>query len=179
MTFRDPVLLYHETKRTCFLVLKLWCSVSTPEYVQQLILTNVHSPGQYRVMGTLSNSKTFASAFQCPLGSPMNPVGKCKIWWSPRFFRFRLVFFVLFLFFWLLLMFLPCFILYSLGNVQARQCLHRPIRQYTLNSLFVSAWDLYIWPRCVFFWRLVFYKLLFFWFRVKSSVFCFFFWKNC
>ncbi|EDO40863.1 predicted protein, partial [Nematostella vectensis] len=32
------------------------------------------------VNATLQNVQGFAKAFSCPLGSPMNPVKKCKIW---------------------------------------------------------------------------------------------------
>lgn len=34
-----------------------------------------------RVLGPLSNSYDFSEAYQCPLGSPMNPEKKCHIWW--------------------------------------------------------------------------------------------------
>uniref|UniRef100_A0A1A9WAX7 Peptidase M13 N-terminal domain-containing protein n=1 Tax=Glossina brevipalpis TaxID=37001 RepID=A0A1A9WAX7_9MUSC len=39
-----------------------------------------HSPSQIRVRGTLSNFKDFAEAYQCKLGSPMNPIEKCNVW---------------------------------------------------------------------------------------------------
>ncbi|RLO13859.1 hypothetical protein DYB28_005716 [Aphanomyces astaci] len=42
--------------------------------------TDTHSPGKWRVHGPLYNSQTFADAFQCPTGSPMNPPKKCVIW---------------------------------------------------------------------------------------------------
>ncbi|XP_073251055.1 endothelin-converting enzyme homolog [Porites lutea] len=39
-----------------------------------------HSPMPWRVNGTLRNIPEFSKAFNCPLGSPMNPIKKCKVW---------------------------------------------------------------------------------------------------
>ena len=58
----------------------IWCSASTPEAAEQRVLTDPHSPGEFRVTGTLRNSLEFAEAFSCPVGSPMNPADKCKVW---------------------------------------------------------------------------------------------------
>ena len=41
---------------------------------------DVHSRGDLRILNPLKNSDTFAQAFNCPVGSPMNPVDKCRIW---------------------------------------------------------------------------------------------------
>ncbi|CAH8504692.1 unnamed protein product [Schistosoma bovis] len=39
-----------------------------------------HVIERYRVFGALINSKEFAHAYGCPVGSPMNPDTKCDIW---------------------------------------------------------------------------------------------------
>ncbi|XP_045497188.1 neprilysin-4-like [Colias croceus] len=59
---------------------QVWCGAMRPEAMRNKLKTAVHSPGRFRVIGTLSNSKDFAREFNCPLGSPMNPVQKCSVW---------------------------------------------------------------------------------------------------
>ncbi|XP_074642125.1 endothelin-converting enzyme 2-like [Tubulanus polymorphus] len=41
---------------------------------------NDHTPKELRVNGIVINSREFAKAYNCPVGSPMNPAKKCKIW---------------------------------------------------------------------------------------------------
>ncbi|XP_061393727.1 neprilysin-1 [Musca vetustissima] len=59
---------------------QIWCGSMRPEDALTKIRSSVHSPGSIRVLGPLSNSKDFAEAYQCELGSPMNPVEKCSVW---------------------------------------------------------------------------------------------------
>ena len=59
---------------------QLWCSSLRPEAIRNRLKSALHSPGKYRVIGTLSNFKEFAHVFKCPLGSPMNPLKKCSVW---------------------------------------------------------------------------------------------------
>ncbi|XP_029169293.1 neprilysin-4-like isoform X2 [Nylanderia fulva] len=59
---------------------QVWCGSMRPEATRNKLKTAVHSPGKFRVIGTLCNSKDFAQVFNCPLGSPMNPVSKCSVW---------------------------------------------------------------------------------------------------
>ncbi|XP_072746309.1 neprilysin-4 isoform X3 [Anoplolepis gracilipes] len=59
---------------------QVWCGSMRPEATRNKLKTAVHSPGKFRVIGTLCNSKDFAQVFNCPLGSPMNPVNKCSVW---------------------------------------------------------------------------------------------------
>ncbi|EDV47813.1 neprilysin-2 isoform X2 [Drosophila erecta] len=57
-----------------------WCAKYRKESLKMRITTGVHSPSEFRVLGSLSNMKDFAKDFQCPEGSPMNPVQKCEVW---------------------------------------------------------------------------------------------------
>ncbi|KAH9399044.1 Endothelin-converting enzyme 2 [Tyrophagus putrescentiae] len=59
---------------------QVWCSVNTPEALKLQLRNDPHTPSEYRVIGTLSNTAEFSNAFSCPPGSPMNPVKKCAIW---------------------------------------------------------------------------------------------------
>lgn len=59
---------------------QVWCSIFTPEYVASLTKSNPHSPGPYRIIGTLVNSEEFSRAFQCSENSFMNPPQKCLMW---------------------------------------------------------------------------------------------------
>ncbi|XP_033330133.1 neprilysin-4 isoform X1 [Megalopta genalis] len=59
---------------------QVWCGSMRPKASRNKLKTTVHSPGKFRVIGTLSNSEDFSEVFSCPLGSPMNPVNKCSVW---------------------------------------------------------------------------------------------------
>ena len=58
----------------------IWCAKYRPEYLRDLILTNPHTPNEFRIVGSLSNRPEFAKDFNCPVGSPMNPEKKCSVW---------------------------------------------------------------------------------------------------
>ncbi|XP_078665100.1 neprilysin-like [Branchiostoma floridae x Branchiostoma belcheri] len=57
-----------------------WCAKANQQTAQRLLFTDNHSPGRFRVIGSLSNSRDFAEVFSCPPGSPMNPRLKCTVW---------------------------------------------------------------------------------------------------
>lgn len=59
---------------------QVWCGKMRPEAIKNKLKTAVHSPGKFRVIGTLSNSVDFAREFSCPFGCPMNPSHKCSVW---------------------------------------------------------------------------------------------------
>ncbi|CAE1267710.1 ECE [Acanthosepion pharaonis] len=58
---------------------QVWCYSSTKEAQHLQLLSDPHSPNEYRVIGTLSNSWDFAKQFNCSVGSRMNPKSKCEI----------------------------------------------------------------------------------------------------
>jgi predicted metalloendopeptidase len=57
----------------------MWCSRNI-QLVNALLLNDAHTPSKYRVIGTLSNMEEFSEAWNCPVGSPMNPTNKCVLW---------------------------------------------------------------------------------------------------
>lgn len=58
---------------------QIWCEVVSKEgYIKYL--KDLHSPGEFRTIGAMSNSPEFSETFKCPLGSPMNPEKKCHLW---------------------------------------------------------------------------------------------------
>uniref|UniRef100_A0A8C9VHD9 Membrane metalloendopeptidase like 1 n=1 Tax=Scleropages formosus TaxID=113540 RepID=A0A8C9VHD9_SCLFO len=59
---------------------QVWCGSYRPEYASQSIKTDLHSPLEYRVTGSLQNFAAFSEAFRCKQGSPMNPEVKCRVW---------------------------------------------------------------------------------------------------
>ncbi|KAJ8787172.1 hypothetical protein J1605_000515 [Eschrichtius robustus] len=59
---------------------RVWCGTYRPEYAVNSIKTDVHSPGNFRIIGTLQNSPEFSEAFHCRKNSYMNPEKKCRVW---------------------------------------------------------------------------------------------------
>uniref|UniRef100_A0A8C3V2U2 Neprilysin n=1 Tax=Catharus ustulatus TaxID=91951 RepID=A0A8C3V2U2_CATUS len=59
---------------------QVWCGTYRPEYAVNSIKTDVHSPGQFRVLGSLQNSPEFSEAFSCTTRDNMNPAKKCRVW---------------------------------------------------------------------------------------------------
>ena len=57
-----------------------WCAKYTPEALKLKIMTSAHIPGEFRILGTLSNMPEFSKDFNCPIGSKMNPEKKCSVW---------------------------------------------------------------------------------------------------
>jgi predicted metalloendopeptidase len=59
---------------------QVWCENVTPQRARELALTDPHSPGRYRVTGTVQNSPEFPKAFGCKSGDAMVPPNACHVW---------------------------------------------------------------------------------------------------
>ncbi|XP_036324077.1 neprilysin [Rhagoletis pomonella] len=59
---------------------QLWCaSYKERHYWEEL--TNEHTVDKYRVLGAVTNIEDFSKAYNCPVGSKMNPTrNKCRVW---------------------------------------------------------------------------------------------------
>ncbi|CAJ0606402.1 unnamed protein product [Cylicocyclus nassatus] len=58
----------------------IWCEHSTISTLKLEIFMDVHSPNRYRVNQVLANQPEFAAAFNCDVGSAMNPTERCPLW---------------------------------------------------------------------------------------------------
>ncbi len=56
------------------------CESQRPEQLRVSAATNPHSPGVWRINGSVANMPEFASAFQCRPGQPMVREKVCRIW---------------------------------------------------------------------------------------------------
>ncbi|KAK4687038.1 hypothetical protein P7C73_g3073, partial [Tremellales sp. Uapishka_1] len=61
---------------------RAWAQLIKPAAAKVRVLTDPHSPNQFRVKGTLSNSEAFHKAFGCKVGSGMRPPKseQCELW---------------------------------------------------------------------------------------------------
>jgi putative endopeptidase len=61
---------------------QVWKANMRPEYLRNMIMTNPHSPGKYRVLGPLSNMPEFYAAFNVQPGDAMHrkEEERAKIW---------------------------------------------------------------------------------------------------
>ncbi|PAV56797.1 hypothetical protein WR25_05053 [Diploscapter pachys] len=76
-----PGLTSFTNKQLFFLAFaNTWCEAIKPAAIEYIIHTDVHSLGMFRVNVPLQNLPAFAKEFDCPIGSPMNPFEKCRVW---------------------------------------------------------------------------------------------------
>jgi putative endopeptidase len=58
----------------------VWCQNITEAGARQRVQTDPHSSGEFRVIGSVSNSPEFAQAFGCKAGQPMVRENACRAW---------------------------------------------------------------------------------------------------
>jgi putative endopeptidase len=71
---------YTEAQRYFLGFGQVWCQNQTDQVARQLAITDPHSPGRWRVDGTVQNFDGFAKAFGCKKGTPMVPEHSCRVW---------------------------------------------------------------------------------------------------
>jgi putative endopeptidase len=59
---------------------EVWCQNANDANLRVLAQTDPHSPGEFRVNGTVSNMPEFQKAFSCKAGSPMVRKDACRVW---------------------------------------------------------------------------------------------------
>lgn len=59
---------------------QIWCQNVTAQTARLRAQTDTHSPGRFRVNGTLANMPEFRSAFQCKPDAPMVRASACRVW---------------------------------------------------------------------------------------------------
>jgi predicted metalloendopeptidase len=57
-----------------------FCENTAPEQARLRAVTDPHSPGRYRVNGTVRNMPEFQKAFSCQAGQPMISANACRVW---------------------------------------------------------------------------------------------------
>lgn len=59
---------------------QIWCQNATDESARLLAKTDPHSPGRFRVVGTVQNNPDFAAAFGCKADQKMVSQNACHVW---------------------------------------------------------------------------------------------------
>ncbi len=76
----DKVDGYTEAQRYFLGFAQVWCQNQTDAESRRRALIDPHSPGKWRVNGTVQNFDGFGKAFGCTKGQPMYPVNSCRVW---------------------------------------------------------------------------------------------------
>ncbi|MGD0097347.1 MAG: M13 family metallopeptidase [Terracidiphilus sp.] len=71
---------YTEAQRYFLGFAQVWCQNQTEQAARQAALVDPHSPGRWRVNGTVENFDQFGKAFGCAKGQPMYPAKSCRVW---------------------------------------------------------------------------------------------------
>jgi putative endopeptidase len=76
----DKIDGYTEAQRYFLGFAQVWCQNQTEQSARQAALTDPHSPGRWRVNGSVQNFDAFGKAFGCQQGQPMFPAKSCRVW---------------------------------------------------------------------------------------------------
>ena len=76
----DQIDGYTEAQRYFIGFGQVWCQNQTEQSARQSALVDPHSPGKWRVNGSVQNFDAFGKAFGCKQGQPMYPVNSCRVW---------------------------------------------------------------------------------------------------
>jgi predicted metalloendopeptidase len=59
---------------------QVWCENMAPQEARNRAMTDPHSPGRFRVNGTVQNMPEFQKAFSCKATQPMVSANACRVW---------------------------------------------------------------------------------------------------
>jgi putative endopeptidase len=79
-TIEDKIDGFSEKQRYFLAFAQVWCENQTEQSSRQRALTDPHSPGRWRVNGSVQNFDEFGKAFGCTRGQPMYPENSCRVW---------------------------------------------------------------------------------------------------
>ena len=79
-TIHEKIDSYTEAQRYFLGFAQVWCQNQTEQSARQSALVDPHSPGQWRVNGSVQNFDEFGKAFGCKKGQPMDPEKSCRVW---------------------------------------------------------------------------------------------------
>jgi putative endopeptidase len=76
----DKIDGYTEAQRYFIGFAQVWCQNQTEQSARQSALVDPHSPGRWRVNGSVQNFDEFGKAFGCTKGQPLYPANFCRVW---------------------------------------------------------------------------------------------------
>ena len=79
-TINEKIDGYTEAQRYFLGFAQVWCQNQTEQSARQSALVDPHSPGRWRVNGSVQNFDEFGKAFGCKKGQPMYPTHSCRVW---------------------------------------------------------------------------------------------------
>jgi predicted metalloendopeptidase len=79
-TVGDKIDAHTETQRYVLGFAQVWCQNQADASSRQGALVDPHSPGKWRVNGSVRNFGGFGKAFGCAKGQPMYSVNSCRVW---------------------------------------------------------------------------------------------------